>query len=149
MLCTLLFFVYIAVFVTCILLRSTCPLPNDTDYVCVGTPVHIVVKYTTSQKHGWYAQYSLNFNDTMIMNPPECVQKQSLVYTTHKFKTQQDVQEQVNVMIHNGVVKTYPTDVRDFLNTFIFFMVFVMFFWFGSVCVNGVDVYEERRYLLA
>ena len=140
-------FIYICFIVVCVFIRNTLPLKNDRMYTCIGTPVPISIQYSKSKNHrGWYVQYHYNFNSTIIMNPPECLMKENIMYSSSKYKVEEQAQEAMETMKHETVEKMYPTELKSALDGFFFIMFFVLFFCGVLGCTSQ---HNKNRYFLS
>ena len=140
--------IYATFIITCIFIRSCFPLANDGVYTCVGTPVPISVKNSKSRNnHGWYIQYRYDFNSTVVMNPSECSSKETIIYSTKKYKSEQEAEDAMVSMKQEHIEKTYPTELKSALDDCFFIVAFIMFFCCVLICMNSAE-YNENQYLL-
>jgi len=140
--------VYATFIITCIFIRSCFPFADDGVYTCIGTPVPITLKYSKSKNnHGWVIQYRYDFNSTVVMNPTECSSKETIIYSTKKYKIEEEAEDAMNTMKQEHIEKTYPTELKSALDDGFFIVAFIMFFCCVLVCINSAE-YNEHRYLL-
>jgi len=140
--------VYATFIIICVFIRSCFPFADDGVYTCIGTPIPITLKYSKSKNnHGWVIQYHYDFNSTVVMNPTECSSKETIIYSTKKYKIEEEAEDAMKTMKQEHIEKTYPTELKSALDNGFFIVAFIMFFCCVLVCINSAE-YNENRYLL-
>jgi len=81
------------------------------------------------------------------MNPTECSSKETIIYSTKKYKIEEEAEDAMKTMKQEHIEKTYPTELKSALDNGFFIVAFIMFFCCVLVCINSAE-YNENRYLL-
>ena len=127
------------------IVRMMCPTSNDHDVTCEGYPYDTSVHYSRQTNHkGWYVAYYMNYTNSI--NTDFCVNHQYIKYKTRIYKNEQQALNVSLSMINELVIKIYPTQLREILDSMSFVIGFILFFALMLSCAH-VNSTERHRLL--